>query len=254
MNLKSLLISTSFVSLVFAGCAVDSAETAPGGDPVTEERHALGKADNVGSCQAGPFELCGGKGTGTCWCDELCHDFGDCCSDKVDTCGGGEEPACDLPPDKDAYYVGDAQECTVIYFVCDEGYEYFGNPCGCGCIESDAAPEPQGCGGFAGLTCDDGEYCQYEADAMCGAADQMGTCQPQPEACIEIYAPVCGCDGTTYGNGCMAAGAGTSVAHDGACKPAPPPPPPGPCGGCGEGSECQYCWGSFQCVPEGALC
>lgn len=77
--------------------------------------------------------------------------------------------------------------------------------------------ELQVCGGFAGLPCGEGEYCAYES-FTCGAGDQTGVCRPRPEACIELYAPVCGCDGETYGNACMAAAAGTSVASEGACE------------------------------------
>jgi hypothetical protein len=41
-------------------------------------------------------------------------------------------PKC--PGDGDyIYYGNNAQECAVIRFVCDEGYEYFSNKCGCGC-------------------------------------------------------------------------------------------------------------------------
>ncbi|MCG8311907.1 MAG: Kazal-type serine protease inhibitor family protein [Pseudomonadales bacterium] len=73
------------------------------------------------------------------------------------------------------------------------------------------------CGGFIGLVCDRGDYCFFEPSATCGFADQTGTCQPIPDACIEIYQPVCGCDGITYSNSCFAATAGISVLHTGAC-------------------------------------
>lgn len=38
------------------------------------------------------------------------------------------------------------------------------------------------------------------------------------EACTTEYAPVCGEDGTTYGNACEADRAGVEVAHEGACE------------------------------------
>lgn len=39
----------------------------------------------VGSCA----DACGGASDDGCWCDELCHVFGDCCADIKDVC---EEP------------------------------------------------------------------------------------------------------------------------------------------------------------------
>ena len=73
------------------------------------------------------------------------------------------------------------------------------------------------CGGFAGLVCDPTEFCEYAAGAMCGAADQLGTCATRPDFCTAQYDPVCGCDNTTYSNACQAAVAGTSVFSDGPC-------------------------------------
>jgi hypothetical protein len=35
--------------------------------------------------------------------------------------------------------------------------------------------------------------------------------------CPDIWAPVCGCDGNTYANGCVAAGARINVAYEGEC-------------------------------------
>ncbi len=70
-------------------------------------------------------------------------------------------------------------------------------------VESDC-PEPN-------------EFCKFPI-GNCGTAALPGTCSPIPEACPDIYDPVCGCDGVTYGNECEADAAAVSILHLGPCE------------------------------------
>lgn len=72
------------------------------------------------------------------------------------------------------------------------------------------------CGGVARSPCDDGLYCAL-ADNACGRDAVRGTCEMTPSACIEVFAPVCGCNGTTYPNRCQAEMAGQNIATEGPC-------------------------------------
>jgi hypothetical protein len=77
-------------------------------------------------------------------------------------------------------------------------------------------------GGTTGKSCgQDNNDSQCTPDEYCakaiGDCEGTGTCMSRPEICLDIFDPVCGCDGNTYSNDCYAARAGVNVAHQGSC-------------------------------------
>ncbi|MBI2893583.1 MAG: hypothetical protein HYY06_08515 [Deltaproteobacteria bacterium] len=70
----------------------------------------------------------------------------------------------------------------------------------------------------------DGERCGRRRCAAnecclvsCSGADSRDRCAVPPDACVQIYAPVCGCDGVTYSNDCEAHANCVAVNHLGQC-------------------------------------
>lgn len=71
--------------------------------------------------------------------------------------------------------------------------------------------------GGGACACGPDEYCDFVPNT-CGEIGE-GTCQPRPQGCDLVYAPVCGCDGEVYGNTCGAASEGVDVGPADACTP-----------------------------------
>jgi Kazal-type serine protease inhibitor domain len=72
------------------------------------------------------------------------------------------------------------------------------------------------CAGTASLSCDAGLWCELQA-GRCGDAATGGVCAHAPEVCAMRFAPVCGCDGKTYGNDCERRRARVQKARNGRC-------------------------------------
>jgi hypothetical protein len=86
---------------------------------------------------------------------------------------------------------------------------------------SDVRSSPgAGCGTRGASPCPTDLFCIWSKDAQCGELDAPGRCvDTRALDCLNTDAPICGCDGMTYRNECLATLVGASVRHDGACVP-----------------------------------
>jgi hypothetical protein len=67
------------------------------------------------------------------------------------------------------------------------------------------------------VPCSNGESCDLDTPNRCGAGSEPGHCIVLPASCIALVAPVCGCDGQTYGNDCERQRALSQLSHTGPC-------------------------------------
>lgn len=157
-------------------------------------------------CGPAPLPVC----EALCASNEECADT-ELCSRPEGNCTGSG--ACSAIP----------EACLDIADpVCGCDGRTYGN--GCVAAQARVAIDHKGaceirCGGFEGIQCPNGEFCERPA-GLCDAADAGGICVGAPAACPLIYDPVCGCDGLTYGNDCVRRGARVQLDHRGECTAA----------------------------------
>jgi hypothetical protein len=187
------------------------------------------------SSGGGVGETCGGVAALDCEKGLYCH-F------PVETqCASGDQTGTCTP-------IGGGGCTKELNEVCGCDNRTYGNPCmataaGVSIAHQGACkPTTVACGEIG--DCAEDEFCNFPPEANCGLADGPGVCTKVPSkdtACDANYAPVCGCDGKTYGNECTALVAGVSVASEGECGTLPV----GDCGGltglaCKTGFFCDY--------------
>jgi hypothetical protein len=161
-----------------------------------------------------------------CGCDD--RTYSNACSAGSSGVSVAREGACESEPD-----CTDSIPCPQTPCACldDDGDGTCDNTCPVyECIDGEcvlSSSDPglglgDACGGFrvpGSPDCRVGLFCQHQAGALCGAADAPGECVFVPEACVEIFDPVCGCDGNTYSSACHAALDQMGIFSLGACEP-----------------------------------
>jgi len=206
-----------------------------------------------GTCVTVPF-ACFEPLVPVCGCDGLTYGS-DCLRraarvQKADdaACPGAEcQEACDCYATR-SFAATCPLECATCdsYWTCSEGR----------CLERCGPVPTPSCERlcFSNDGCAIGEFCGRPV----GGCAVRGACVERPDGCLDIFDPVCGCDGKTYGNACEAARAGVAVEHAGSCVVT--------CGGftggeCAENQFCDLAAGSCggadlsgECVAVGVPC
>ncbi|MEM8606108.1 MAG: Kazal-type serine protease inhibitor domain-containing protein [Myxococcota bacterium] len=116
-----------------------------------------------------------------------------------------------------------------------------GGAAGSGAMAGSGGSAGDGGAGGGEATCTVNDECapsEYCATSSCGGE---GVCEPRPEMCNALLAPVCGCDFETYDNECLAAAAGQGVSSEGEC----------PCFSNDDCAPSEYCAAMYACEGAG---
>ncbi len=246
-------------------CCDPADEPGTGGNPFCFE--------GASCCANGMWACNTGNGTPSCDLGTVCSVVGKCCLEGgacietseekcFDQCGAfagagtscGGFADCPIPPIEAAACCLPNGSCEVTTeCICDRRGGTWGATATC----SASACGGEVCGGILGIPCSDpDDFCKLNEGECC--CDFQGVCTPIPNLCPLIYDPVCGCDGQTYGNECLADAAGVSVDHQGACN-----------SGCQTNADCAFigqifgeycqkatgdCDGTGACSPTPQYC
>jgi len=137
------------------------------------------------------------------------------------------------PEDKQCYKSGYPKCCTKNKGNCPNGSKP-GCECSPGTCSNSDSTRSERCMVGDG-TCKGATYCQV-AEGTCGGE---GRCEDMPAQCDRTLKQVCGCNGETYDNECLAHAHGVSVDYEGGCGSQP-----------AEGADCTLDGPDGQCGSE----
>jgi hypothetical protein len=192
-----------------------------------------------GKCIPKP-EMCTMDYTPVCGCDGVT--YGNSCSAASTGVSVNFQGECDTPSqgcsdcegedDVCVYPEGDCgvllegncipkpEMCTMDYTpVCGCDGVTYGNSCSAASkgvsinFQGECDTPSQGCSDCEG----EDDVCVYP-EGDCGVLLE-GNCTPKPAFCNRMEAPVCGCDGISYVNACIAISEGSSIYAQGECVP-----------------------------------
>ena len=139
-------------------------------------------ADDASTCEGAPvprdscFNSCGGRAPSGCYCDALCEEMGDCCSDFC-VCGDCSQRSCQFRCGESDGPCSCAPDCQFSEFGCCDDFcdvcPFCGNIGGAG---SCAGPNACGDGPFGSDDCYCDDACLDFEDCCADACFECGYC------------------------------------------------------------------------------